>query len=162
MTVCGKALVALGKGSHSQAVMSGTEASKYTMVELVIQETEQNHRVVSSVKEVPDVAGTPDKPRSIHSLRAISVVDSIDNNQLGSKQEDAIRRDGPGCGSDFRVHSVLQPSPPYLQGDKGRQVRGVVAIRKEFRQNVKGQDLFSGPALFLFGIETFLDLSQAV
>lgn len=32
-----KKLVALGKGSHSQAVMTGTEPSKYTLVELVIQ-----------------------------------------------------------------------------------------------------------------------------
>lgn len=69
----------LGKASHSQAVMSGTQASKYTLVELTVQETEQNHRVVSAIKEIPEVAGTPDKPRSIHSLRAISQSQAIQN-----------------------------------------------------------------------------------
>ena len=73
-------LQSLGKASHSQAVMGGTKASKYTLVEVVVHETKQNHRVVTSVKEIPEVAGTPAKPRSIHSLRAISEVQSIDNN----------------------------------------------------------------------------------
>lgn len=75
-----KQLVAAGKDSHSQAVMTGTKPSEYGLVEIVVQETEQNHRVVSSVKSIPEVAGTPDKPRSIHSLRAMSVVESIDDN----------------------------------------------------------------------------------
>jgi len=70
-------LKSLGKDSHSQAVMTGTKPSKYTMVEFVVQETEQNHRVVSSVKVIDDVAGTPAKPRSIHSLRATPVVKAI-------------------------------------------------------------------------------------
>ncbi len=73
-------LKSLGKDSQSQAVMSGTQASKYTIVELTVQETEQNHRVVTSIKEIPEVAGSPDKPRSIASLRAINEVQSIDNN----------------------------------------------------------------------------------
>lgn len=104
-------LVALGKGSHSQAVMSGTEASKYTLVELVIQETEQNHRIVSSVKEVPEVAGTPDKPRSIHSLRAISVVDSIDNNSWAQNKKMQYDVMVPGVGpiSGFIPYSNQAP-----------------------------------------------------
>jgi hypothetical protein len=73
-------LQSLGKSSQSQAVMTGTQASKYTIVELTVQETEQNHRVVSAIKEIPEIAGTPDKPRSVHSLRAISEVQSMDNN----------------------------------------------------------------------------------
>jgi len=73
-------LQSLGKASQSQAVMSGTQASKYTLVELTVQETAQNHRVVTSIKEIPEIAGTPDHPRSIHSLRSIGIVQSIDNN----------------------------------------------------------------------------------
>ncbi|MDT7042304.1 hypothetical protein [Candidatus Nitronereus thalassa] len=73
-------LQSLGKDSHSQAVMTGTQASKYTLVELTVQETEQNHRVVSAIKEIPEIAGSPDKPRSIHSLRSIGIVQSMDNN----------------------------------------------------------------------------------
>jgi hypothetical protein len=70
-------LKALGKASSSQAVMGNTKPSKYTLVEVVVQETEQNHRVVSSVKEIPEVAGTPAKPRSIHSLRSMTQAQSI-------------------------------------------------------------------------------------
>lgn len=70
-------LKALGKDSHSQAVMGNTKPSAYTLVEMTIQETEQNHRVVSAVKEIPDVAGTPAKPRSIHSLRTMTQAQAI-------------------------------------------------------------------------------------
>jgi len=62
-------LSAAGKSSHSQAVMGGTKPSKYGMVEIVVQEKEQNHRIILSAKAVDDVAGTPSKPRSIHALR---------------------------------------------------------------------------------------------
>jgi hypothetical protein len=65
-------LVAAGKDSSSQAVMTDTKPSNYGMVEVVVQETEQNHRVVTSAKPAEDVAGTPSKPRSIFSLRAIT------------------------------------------------------------------------------------------
>ncbi len=70
-------LKSLGKESHSQAIMGNTKPSAYTLVEMVVQETEQNHRVVSSVKTISDVAGTPAKPRSIHSLRSSSQVQAI-------------------------------------------------------------------------------------
>jgi hypothetical protein len=66
-----KTLVAAGKDSHSQAVMTDTKPSNYGMVEIVVQEVEQNKRVISSAKAVEEIAGTPEKPRSIHSLRAI-------------------------------------------------------------------------------------------
>ncbi|GJL56247.1 MAG: hypothetical protein NPIRA02_33790 [Nitrospirales bacterium] len=63
----------LGKDSHSQAVMTGTKPSKYSLVEITIQETEQNHRVVQSLKVVDDNAGTPEKPRNIASLRSKTI-----------------------------------------------------------------------------------------
>ncbi len=62
-------LTAAGKSSHSQAVMTGTKPSNYGLLEIVVQEKTQNHRVILSAKPVADVAGTPAKPRSIHSLR---------------------------------------------------------------------------------------------
>ncbi len=73
-------LIAAGKASHSQAVMTGTKPSNYGMVEIVIQEKEQNKRVILSAKPVDDVAGTPAKPRSIHALRTMSPSDSIADN----------------------------------------------------------------------------------
>jgi hypothetical protein len=66
-------LKAAGKDSHSQAVMTGTKPSNYGMVEIVVQEKEQNKRIILSAKTVADVAGTPAKPRSIHALRTTPV-----------------------------------------------------------------------------------------
>ncbi|SPP64861.1 hypothetical protein [Nitrospira lenta] len=39
------------------------------LVEFVVTETEQNHRVISSVKKLQENAGTPDKTRPISALR---------------------------------------------------------------------------------------------
>ena len=104
-------LMALGKGSHSQAVMSGTEPSKYGLAEFVIHETAQNHRMVSSVSEVPEVAGTPDNPRSIHSLRTTSIVDSIDNNSWAQnkKMQYDVMIPGVGAISGFIPYSNQNP-----------------------------------------------------
>src|SRR5690349_6580373 len=44
-------------------------ASPTTLVEFVAQETEQNHRVISSVKKLNDNAGEMGKPKSISALR---------------------------------------------------------------------------------------------
>ena len=72
-------LRAAGKTSQSQAVMTGTNPSNYGLLEIVVQEKEQNHRVILSAKSVADVAGTPSKPRSIHSLRTTPVAQQIAN-----------------------------------------------------------------------------------
>lgn len=39
------------------------------LIEFVATETEQNHRVISSVKKLPEIAGAPNARRSISSLR---------------------------------------------------------------------------------------------
>ena len=70
-------LASAGKSSHSQAVMGNTKPSNYGLVEIVVQEVEQNKRVISSAKMVDEVAGTPAKPRSIHSLRTTPVAKAI-------------------------------------------------------------------------------------
>jgi hypothetical protein len=44
-------------------------SSAATLVEIVAQEVEQNHRVIQSVKKLHDVAGEPGKTKSISSLR---------------------------------------------------------------------------------------------
>lgn len=72
-----KTLVQAGKDSHSQAVMTDTKPSNYGLVEIVAQEVEQNHRIISSAKPVEEIAGTPDKPRSIHSLRSLPIMEAI-------------------------------------------------------------------------------------
>ncbi len=91
-------LKAAGKDSHSQAVMTGTKASNYGMVEIVVQEKEQNKRVILSAKSIDDIAGTPSKPRNIHSLRKMSVPETIADNswpQNRKMQYDVLIPGGP-------------------------------------------------------------------
>ena len=91
-------LLAAGKDSHSQAVMTGTKPSNYGMVEIVMQEKEQNKRVILSAKAIDDVAGTPAKPRSIHSLRTTTPDQSIANEswpQNRKMQYDVLILGGP-------------------------------------------------------------------
>lgn len=72
-----KTLVAAGKDSSSQAVMTDTKPSNYGLVEIVVQETEQNHRVISTAKAIQEVAGTPEKPRPMASLRSTPVLEAM-------------------------------------------------------------------------------------
>jgi len=120
-------LKSLGKDSHSQAVMSGTQASKYTLVEVTVHETEQNHRVLTSIKEIPEVAGTPENPRSIHSLRAVDVVKAMDNNSW--QQNRKMRYDVliPGKGGIVGVipnsNQAPHKSPGTMSGEFGTAIR---------------------------------------
>ncbi len=91
-------LKSAGKDSHSQAVMTGTKPSNYGLVEIVVQEKEQNKRIILSAKAIDDVAGTPSKPRNIHSLRKMSINDSIVDNswpQNRKMQYDVLIPGGP-------------------------------------------------------------------
>ncbi|WP_447978163.1 hypothetical protein [Candidatus Nitrospira bockiana] len=64
-------------------------ASQATLVEFTAQEVEQNRRVISSVKKLPEVAGEPGKTRSISALRvkACEGKDELDSNCYKAKQE---------------------------------------------------------------------------
>ncbi len=44
-------------------------ASATTLIEFVAEEVEQNRRVISSVKKLPEIAGDPTKPRGIRTLK---------------------------------------------------------------------------------------------
>jgi len=91
-------LVAAGKDSQSQAVMTDTKPSNYGLVEIVVQEKEQNKRVILSAKNVDEVAGSPAKPRSIHSLRTTPVAQAIANDswpQNRKMQYDVLIPGGP-------------------------------------------------------------------
>ena len=57
-------------GVGPAAAKSVPASSKGTLVEIVATEPEQNKRVISSVKKIDEVAGTPDKPVSIAALKA--------------------------------------------------------------------------------------------
>ena len=57
-------------GVGPAAAKSVPPSSEATLVEIVATEPEQNYRVISSVKKLPEVAGSPDSPVSIAALRA--------------------------------------------------------------------------------------------
>jgi hypothetical protein len=95
-------LKAAGKDSHSQAVMTGTKPSNYGMVEIVVQEKEQNKRIILSAKTVADVAGTPAKPRSIHALRTTPVAQATANESWPNNRR--------------MVYDVLIPGGPAISG----------------------------------------------
>lgn len=44
-------------------------ASATTLIEFVAQEVEQNRRVISSLKKLPEISGDPAKPRGIRTLK---------------------------------------------------------------------------------------------
>ncbi|MEK7293606.1 MAG: hypothetical protein AAB049_01400, partial [Nitrospirota bacterium] len=44
-------------------------SSQTALIEFTAQETEQNHRVITSVKKLPEIAGEPAKPRGIRALK---------------------------------------------------------------------------------------------
>ncbi len=121
-----KQLQDMGKGSHSQAVMSGTQASKYTLVKLVVQETEQNRRIVQSVMETKEVAGTPDKPRSIHSLRSIGIVKDMDNNHWAQNRKMLYDVIVPGVGPISGVIPNSNQNPHTSIGTKSGAFGGLL------------------------------------
>ncbi|NKB81498.1 MAG: hypothetical protein GKS05_06380 [Nitrospirales bacterium] len=73
-----KQLQGLGRpGIGPTAMANVPPGSKTTLIEFVAKETEQNHRVISSVKSIEEVAGSASKPRSIHSLRSTTQAQAI-------------------------------------------------------------------------------------
>ena len=60
----------MGRVHAGPAAAKEVPASSTTdLIEFTVTETEQNHRVISSVKKITEVAGAQGKPRSISSLR---------------------------------------------------------------------------------------------
>jgi hypothetical protein len=78
------------------------------LIEFVATETEQNHRVISSVRKIPEVAGAPDKPLSISALRLKECAgkNEFDSGCAAAKQRlntSPISPDGAGVGMQYDV-----------------------------------------------------------
>ena len=72
-------------------------ASEGVLIEFVATEPEQNHRVISSVKKLPEIAGAPGKTRSITGLRLKEC--------QGTKENDFE----PGCYNAIRDQQASAP-----------------------------------------------------
>lgn len=97
-------------------------SSEGVLVEVVATEPEQNHRVISSVKKLPEVAGAPGKTKSITSLRHCGGKPDQDS---GCENTQSKMAAAPKGGEKIGLHyDVLIPggtpvgglipnSPPY-------------------------------------------------
>lgn len=91
--------------------------SATTLVEFTAQETEQNHRVISSVKKIEENAGTPGQTRSITSLRLKECVgksESTDSGCAAAKQ--ALTAAPKGEKAAAMQYDVLTPDKKPLGG----------------------------------------------
>jgi hypothetical protein len=78
-------------------------ASSTALIEFTAQEVEQNRRVITAVKQLPEIAGEPGKPRGIHSLRApaCAAKDEFD----------------PACAKAKQASNVAPKGEPAIQYD---------------------------------------------
>lgn len=81
-------------------------ASATTLVEIVAQETEQNHRVISSVKKLAEIEGTPGKTRSISALR-VGCAD--ETTPECAKKKQALNAAPKGAGALPLQYDVMIP-----------------------------------------------------
>ena len=84
-------------------------ASATTLIEFVSQEVEQNRRVISSVKKLPEIAGDPAKPRGIRTLKeaACQGKDEFDKACYDAKKK--LNVAGKGRNETSMQYDVMLP-----------------------------------------------------
>ncbi len=91
-------------------------ASKTALVEFVAQEVEQNHRVISSVKELPEIAGAPGKPLSISALRLKECQGKNELDPSCYKAKQTLNTSPKGAEAVAMQYDVLSPDKKPLAG----------------------------------------------
>lgn len=88
------------------------------LVEFVVTETEQNHRVISSVKKLPEVAGAPGKTLSISALRLKDCAgkNEADAGCAAAKQGLNTSPKSPDGASIPQLYDVMVPGGHTLGG----------------------------------------------
>ncbi len=89
-------------------------ASATTLIEFVAQEVEQNRRVISSVKKLPEIAGDPAKPRGIRALKeaACQGKDDFDKDCYEAKKK--LNVAGKGRDATIMQYDVMVPGGKTL------------------------------------------------
>jgi len=84
-------------------------ASATTLIEFVAQEVEQNRRVISAVKKLPEIAGDPAKPRGIRTLKeaACQGKDEFDKACYEAKKQ--LNVAGKGRDATLMQYDVMLP-----------------------------------------------------
>ena len=103
-------------------------SSQTALIEFTVQETEQNHRVITSVKKLPEIAGEPSKPRGIRALKEAA---------CASKDETEA-----GCYKAKQALNVAPKGVPPMQYDVlipgGKPVGGLTNWSAEYNQPGSG------------------------
>lgn len=91
-------------------------ATPTTLVEFTAQEVEQNHRVITSVKKLPEIAGEPGKYRGIRALReaACQGKDEFDPECYKAKQ--ALNTSPKGADNVYMQYDVMLPGGKTVAG----------------------------------------------
>jgi hypothetical protein len=105
-------------------------ASATTLVEFTAQEVEQNRRVISSVKKLPEIAGEPGKYRSIRALKESACASKDESTPECYKAKQGLNTSPKGEGTVSMQYDVLLPggkaagglipwTAPYNEGGGG-------------------------------------------
>ncbi len=92
-------------------------ASNGTLVEIVAQETEQNHRVITSIKKLPEIEGAPNARRSISSLRLKECAGKSEMTDAGcAAAKQGLNTSPKGEATVGMQYDVLMPGGKPLAG----------------------------------------------
>lgn len=86
------------------------------LIEFTAVETEQNHRVISSVKKLQENAGAPGKTLSISALRLKECAGKNENDAGCAKAKQGLNTSPKGEGTVAMQYDVLQPGGKPLGG----------------------------------------------
>jgi hypothetical protein len=91
-------------------------ASPTTLVEFTAVETEQNHREISSIKKLAEIAGEPAKPRSIRALKEPACASGDENHGDCYKAKQALNTAPKGEGTAYMQYDVYIPGGKAVAG----------------------------------------------
>jgi hypothetical protein len=91
-------------------------SSQTALIEFTVQETEQNHRVISSVKKLPEIAGEPSKPRGIRALKEAACANKDEFEAGCYKAKQALNTSPKGAGTVPMQYDVLIPGGKPVGG----------------------------------------------
>jgi hypothetical protein len=105
-------------------------ASATTLIEFTAQEVEQNRRVISAVKKLPEIAGEPGKYRGIRTLRESACAGKDETDPGCYKAKQALNASPKGDAVTYMQYDVMIPggkpvgglipwSAPYNEGKGG-------------------------------------------
>src|SRR5437867_4251996 len=91
-------------------------ATESTLVEFTAQEVEQNRRVITSVKKLPENAGQPEKPRSITALRFKECPNEMDAGSACYKDKQTLAASPKGEKTVPMQYDVMLPGGKPVSG----------------------------------------------